>query len=255
MNRMQEKANQSGLTLLELMVVIAVLVAVAALASGSLFGTLEVSREKLTEPEMMAIAEAVRQFKKDTGYYPKQGPFNLNTAGGEIALASLPEESGGTNAEKTRWFYSPANFYQLTRAVSPLAGTGHMLENWRSEAARGWRGPYLKGFTDGYVDIRDGINDGTPDGNAAGNPLTGNNIPDVPGVADPFQFRPEPVGGGTLMDWAETPRLPSPPGRLYEKVTWGRPYLLFGLDAQPLVVCMGPDGEYNTADDIFLDIH
>lgn len=246
---------QAGFTLIELLVVVAILVAVATIGSGALFSALQTSREQLVEPEMVRIASAIKLFKQDTGYYPKQGPFDLDTAApaGAISLASLPVEAGLTDPERTRWFYSPANFYQLTRNASPLATTGHVLEDWSPDTGRGWRGPYLKGFSDGFVDIRAGINDGTAAGNPGGNPLAGDDIPDVIGIADPFQFLPEAVGAGTLLDWAEIPRLPGP--RDFEKETWGRPYLLFGLDTQPWLVSMGADGAYGPGgDDVVLDI-
>jgi hypothetical protein len=161
-----------------------------------------------------------------------------------VAVAALPSYAGPDNAAKKRWFDSPANFYQLFRTDSPLAGSGHQLENWSAETGRGWRGPYLTGFRE-YVDIGSGINAG-----AGGDPLGGTGIPDVDGIADPFEHgRKTGSDGSSLLDWSRTPR----PNRI-EMEKWGRPYLFFA-DTRELV-SMGLDGEYDngTDDDIILVI-
>ena len=175
---------QKGFSLLELMVVVAVLAAVAFISTGVYENIHEQTDEQLVHVEMQEIAQAIRQFKQDTGYYPKEGPFDLSLYGGAVPYGNLLVHAGGaggTDPEKDLWFYSPANFYQLISPTSPLDTTGHLLETWNPDTGRGWRGPYLKGFAEGYLDIRDGINDGTVKGNSAGVPLAGINIPDVDG--------------------------------------------------------------------------
>ena len=241
---------QRGFSLLELLVIIAVLASIAFLATGTFQGVSESANDGLVHSEMQEIAKAIRQFRQDTGYYPKQGPFDLAPPNGigAVPIGNLPAHAGGTNAERVRWFQSPANHYQLLDTVSPLNGTNHLLEDWNPDTGRGWRGGYLKGFAEGHVDIRDDINPAV--NGAGGDPLAGNNIPDVDGLADPFEQRAEDMGGGnTLLDWSATPR----PGR-NEREAWGRPYLVFGLGAAPWIVSMGPDGDYNNGDDIVLDI-
>ncbi|MCG8428273.1 MAG: prepilin-type N-terminal cleavage/methylation domain-containing protein [Chromatiales bacterium] len=237
------KRFQGGFTLLEMLVIITLLAAIAAIASGTMYRVAETANDQLVIAEMQEIAKAIRQFKQDTGYYPKQGPFDLEGSG-SIPLSNLPSYAGSSDAAKRRWFYSPANHYQITGSQSPLLGTDHLLESWMPESGRGWRGPYLTGFAEGYLDIRDGINGGT----GAGDPLDGTNIENVDGIADPFEHRTEKVSSGdTLLDWSR-----EVDGR--EREVWGRPYLVFGLDDSPWIVSMGPDGEFNTADDITLSI-
>ena len=220
-------AGQQGLTLLEMLVVVVILAAVAFVAGGAFSGVREHANDQLVRTEMQEIAKAIRQFRQDTGYYPKTGPFDL---------------PAGNPAQ----FYSPANFSQLLSRTSPLP-VAHQLAAWNPETGRGWRGPYLQGFAEGFVDIRDDINNGTATGNDAGNPLSGSNIPDVPGIADPFEHRAVNVGGSTLLDWSAT-------AGGTEREFWGRPFLVFGLDASPRIVSMGPDGVYGTDDDIELNI-
>jgi prepilin-type N-terminal cleavage/methylation domain-containing protein len=240
-----------GFTLLELLVVVSILSAVAFIAAGTFRGASEQANDGLVRVEMQVIAKAIRQFKQDTGYYPKTGPFDLDNAVG-VPHVNLPSDSGSNDTARERWFYSPANFYQLLTATSPLVGTGHQLEAWDPETGRGWRGPYLQGYQDGYLDIRDGINDGTWLGDITGDPLSGNNITDVVGIADPFDFRSVVVGGDTLMDWSTT-------SGGAERDKWGRPYLFIDLDSggsvvQMGLISMGADGELGTDDDIKLKL-
>jgi prepilin-type N-terminal cleavage/methylation domain-containing protein len=254
---------QRGFSLLEMMVVVAVLAAVAFISTGAYENIHEQTDEQLVHVEMQQIAKAIRQFKQDTGYYPKEGPFDLAVYGGAVPYGNLLVHAGGaggTDPEKDLWFYSPANFYQLISRTSPLNATGHMLETWNPETGRGWRGPYLMGFAEGYVDIRAGINNGTIDGNSGGDPLASTNIPDVDGIADPFEYRGKQVGANTLLDWSREPNGPifpfDPNNRDRER--WGRPYLLFNLTTAPMLVSMGADGTYDqaapTSDDIMLNI-
>ncbi|WP_309400857.1 prepilin-type N-terminal cleavage/methylation domain-containing protein [Cerasicoccus maritimus] len=236
-----------GFTLLELLVVVSVLAAVAFVATGTYRGVSEDSSDRLVRVEMLEIAKAMRQFKQDTGYYPKTGPFALSTDGGSVNIDDLPARAGSSDTEKTRWFYSPANFDQLMSTNSPLDGTGHQLETWDPDTGRGWRGPYLSGYGEGYVDIRDDINDDpdTAAGDALGDPLLGTTITNVDGIADPFEHS---VTTNNLLGWSDTVD-----GAELEK--WGRPYLIFSLDDQPFLISMGLDGEYGTDDDVRLEIY
>lgn len=246
----KSRLGQDGYTLLEMLVVISILVAVAAVGTGTFSQVRVQADDRMAYTEMSEIARAVRRFKQDTGYYPKEGPFALEIDGGAVPYDALPDHvvdayGSGEYGPLRRWFYSPANFYQLLSLESPLVGTGHLLEDWNPETGRGWRGPYLNGFGERYLDIRDGINDGTFQGNPEGDPVEGINIPNVEGIADTFEHRPVNVDGNTLLDWSWTPD-----GR--EREAWGRPYLLFLVDGASCLVSMGPDGDYGTDDDIEL---
>ena len=248
------RANEGGFTLIELLITVAILAAVAFVATGHYVGVSEHANDQLVRSEMQEIAQAIRQFRQDTGYYPKTGPFALTGDAGEISLTNLPTYAGTSDTEKMSWFYSPANFSQLgvaesvSGSVNPLAGTGHQLEEWDPESGRGWRGPYLKGFAEGYVNISDELNDGSGAGFSTGSPVetvSTSEIGNVPGLADPFEYPPD-SGSGYLAWSAED----DGEARDY----WGRPYLLFGLDDEPWLVSFGPDGKYSTDDDIILEI-
>ncbi len=98
--------------------------------------------------EMRTLHDAIKAFRRDTGYYPKQGPFALTTDGGVVDVNNAAHWpwflASATSTQRQDWFHHPANFYQLVLGQSPLNETGHALETFRPQTGRGWRGPYLK---------------------------------------------------------------------------------------------------------------
>ncbi|MDR1728113.1 MAG: type II secretion system GspH family protein [Acidobacteriota bacterium] len=255
--------TDSGFSLLELLVVASILVATSVIAAATFGGIRRHTDGRLAHAEMQEIAAAIRRFKQDTGYYPKTGPFDLETNGGNVPLAALPSYAGTTDAEKEAWFYSPANFWQLITTQSPLIDPGseeggHPLAKWAPATGRGWRGPYLSGHRDGYLTIGAGVNSSAPSpaqGERTGDPGAGDKIHDVAGIADPFEH--SGVGGfleWSSREWGGRGEGAAPPA---SHPVWGRPYLVFGWDAaHPTLVSMGPNGdyEYGDGDDIELEI-
>jgi hypothetical protein len=180
---------------------------------------------------MLEIKNALLRFRADTGFLPRQGPFEL--AMPETPCTSTLNGSALLPAAKTQaWFCSPANMDALY--TNPLTGTAHPLETWQPDTARGWRGPYLTRQGEGRVDVGDTLlSDGT------GSPVAGGVLSEMRGVADPFIGDPVVVGTDTYLDWRIAPTLPPHP-------RWGRPYFLFDLDTQEArIVGMGPDGQYS----------
>ncbi len=127
-----------------------------AMVGGAIIFSLGNAREGVSEDlsdyEIRTIHDSIRKFKRDTGFYPKQGPFALTSNGGVIDPANASHWpaflASASTAERTNWFNHPANFYQLIMADSPLQSTGHALESFNRQTGRGWRGPYIK---DGVV--------------------------------------------------------------------------------------------------------
>ena len=64
-----------GFTLLELLVVVAIVALIAGGVIMSFGNTRDDSSLQIVQSEILEIKKAVLQFKQDTGYLPKQGPF------------------------------------------------------------------------------------------------------------------------------------------------------------------------------------
>lgn len=218
--------RREGFTLLELLVVVAIIAIVAGGVVVMLDDVEESAARQVGDSEIVEIWKAVRRFRDDTGFLPKQGPFNLKTRGGHVS----PPPQGEV------WFDSPANFMQLYE--NPLAGTGHPLERWNPDARRGWHGPYLSQHGEGFVDVGAGL---LADG--SGSPAAGKVLPGMRGVADPFLAPP----AGDYLVWRNTLR--GPP-----QTQKGRPYLLLGLNLtdpnllreHARIVGMGPNRTYES---------
>ena len=232
--------RRRAFTLLELMVVLVIL---TLLASGSLLlinDGEELASEQISQVEMLEIKKAMLRFKRDTGFLPNQGPFNLETRpAGFVPLANIPAYVPA--GQRVAWFDSPANFWQLF--VNPLDGTGHRLERFNPMTGRGWHGPYLNRFGEGLVDVGDNLQ---TDG--SGDPTLGSVLPSVFGVADP-RFS-DPVG--LYLVWRTAAS--DPPRR-----RWGRPYFVFDLDQKELarIVGSGTNRTYDggTGDDLVMELY
>lgn len=214
-------SKEDGFTLLELLIIVAILAALAGGVIMVLDGAEEDSATKIAKSEMLEIKKALLKFKQDTGYLPKQGPFALLT---DTPPGLVPVPSQGST-----WFHSPANFAQMYE--EPVDSLGSPIRPWNPDTARGWRGPYLTRQGEGLVDIGDGLN---TDGTGSPTTIITALLAEVRGVADPFVAKPE----GSFFVWRTSPGS-TPHDR------WGRPYFLFDLDNNNArIVGMGPNGEF-----------
>ncbi|MEM7173182.1 MAG: hypothetical protein AAF530_23665 [Pseudomonadota bacterium] len=226
-----------GLTLLELLVVVAILAATATIGVLALDNTGQVTQERLVTHEMRELAKAIQNFRQDTGFYPKTGPF-------AAAQVALPGDIGLLN--------SPANMVQLFR--EPVDGDDNPIMPWNPDSGRGWRGPYSSDFGEGNVIVGEGFVDASDTDPLAGDAIT------VIGVADPFEFASEFI-------WARPFEIPTADDVDDAPTLRGSPYLLFLENDQateiercqaPCLVSLGPDGVYDQGaadtDDIILNL-
>lgn len=115
---MQPKRREAGFTLLEMMAVVAILMAVAGGAVLAMSDTEQHAERQIANAEILEIKKALLQFRQDTGSFPAPA--------------------------------SPADFSALYTKPSGL-------QDWNIDTGRGWRGPYLSRSGEGYVDIGSGL--------------------------------------------------------------------------------------------------
>jgi len=145
-----------GFTLIELLVVVSVLAAIAGMTSVALDGYQQDAEEKLTRVEMQRIANAIRRFKEDTGYWPKTGPFSYSTNHTDVSTTK-PVSSYPMSSYRDDYFNDAANFWWLFDQPPVEIGfwdesTGLDLDRkleenqlwpWNVDIGMGWHGPYI----------------------------------------------------------------------------------------------------------------
>ncbi|MEJ2423793.1 MAG: prepilin-type N-terminal cleavage/methylation domain-containing protein [Candidatus Thiodiazotropha sp.] len=264
MNRVLSNNSESaGFSLVEILVVVSILAATAFIATTVMTGVVEESEQRLGRVELTTLAQAVRRFRQDTGYFPREGRFDLDgagatacsathdlyaqTAGGHavagVNMDSLPAYAGGSCAERVRWFYSAANLWQLVAEPGELdsvSGDFTPAMPWNAQGGRGWRGPYLDDSAEGFVDIGDVANH-----NPVGDPVSGVLVSDVPAVLAGRSRAPAGI-------YLRTRRVAAQANTDLD--TAGRPLLLFvekdanGLGQRAVLVGFGANGMFDGYD-------
>jgi prepilin-type N-terminal cleavage/methylation domain-containing protein len=224
-------------TLLELLIVVALLATVAGGILITVGGAADSASLDLTRREMFELQEALVRFERETGDLPRTGRWALASDGGEV-----PDTSPAFAA----WFRAPANLTQLYADELRDPATGavvHTLPAFDPDNRRGWKGPYLQRSGEGDVVVGDALDPLS----GLGDPGAGALLPPMSCVADPFEHAPLSSGH---YSWTRTD------GGSYPR--HGRPYLFLVDPADPAntarIVTLGPDGAYGTSDDLQLEV-
>jgi prepilin-type N-terminal cleavage/methylation domain-containing protein len=134
--------HESGFTLLELLLVIALLSVTAGVVVQGYEGVQDQGRYDAARFEMAEMRKALLQFRRDSGSndFPGRGIYDCtdeDNPGKSNPDMNFPAEAGNTDAEKIAWCSSPANFWMLF--AQPGSGF-----DWDFDTHRGWHGPYLQ---------------------------------------------------------------------------------------------------------------
>lgn len=218
-----------GFTLVELMLVVAILATLAGSVVMLADDTQLAVDEKIVLREALVLREAVTRFQADTGWYPGEGPFDLDESASGTArhphaavTLSTVQGKGVPNGQEARWFDNAANVWQLVESPLPAS---HPLASWDPDRSRGWHGPYLTLSTEGqtrttFVSSRDASTSSFV-------------VPLAPAIADPF-LRECPASASAAGYWAALSGEPSP--------RQGQPlYLFLPRDTSGLVIRNSPD--------------
>ncbi|MBX3467082.1 MAG: hypothetical protein KF878_09310 [Planctomycetes bacterium] len=230
-----------GFTLIEIVMVVAMLAALAGMVAASMQGLQDQATLDLARQELNEVRRAVLQFKADTGFLPKRGIFDLD--GRNLGRSKVPAYVDASDAAS--WFDRPENLWQLFERPLPSITSQpdfQPLSTWDPVRCRGWRGPYLSRSGEGRF--------------RSGELLT--SVPPVPAVADPFrsssyrEFYVKLLGEpGRLYGWFTCESVPlewsSTEGSGHARgLDAHRPVRLVGLDGPDArVVSAGPDGLFD----------
>lgn len=255
----QIRYKQSGFTMLELMVVVAILAVIAGSAVMAFRGIDSDASIQTAKVEMRQLGEAIDAYLADMNKIPEPDtlPIPLGSWQQEIEIGA---------------YRHPADISFLLSNPEPLPNPSDpdaKRDNlWSSDYRKGWRGPYIKGIKLFYVDIGDGIkHDGTDGSGNIGTPhdidsAVIKNILALPDKFDNFSVSPG-VERSTqacnasecIYEWQSQIDRFSPNDHLGNRITkFGRPYLLLDLDLLnnsatsgpgiPRIISLGPNGVY-----------
>jgi len=147
--------KQKNFTLLELLIVTAVLALIAGGVVMSVSGIYSDSNENLAKSRASTVYKALVKFKKDTGFYPKQGKLSLSNVENPAPF--------GLSEDPDDWFVKENNFNQLFELPVETGGTAADSEwKWNIDSKRGWNGPYVNNglYTDDDSSFTSSINTG-----------------------------------------------------------------------------------------------
>ncbi|MEM6974332.1 MAG: prepilin-type N-terminal cleavage/methylation domain-containing protein [Pseudomonadota bacterium] len=215
------RRDEAGVTLLELLVVLAIVATLAGLGAQVFTSVSSDAEETLAKAEMRTLANAFHRFRRDTGYWPKQGPFAVDASSVEAL--------------------HPANMAQLFR--QPADAGGDDILPYDATSNTGWNGPYLRELDAATVEVGAMGADGT------GDPATGT-LTTMRGVGDTYDRPATDTGHFLWIAVSDDPSDSEKPLQL------GRPILYVPApDTASGVRCdracligFGEDGAYDLGD-------
>lgn len=210
---MQKKIT--GFTLMELLLVVFLLGVLAVTTMSALDGIEGDAANQVTRAEIAEVATAIRQFKRDTGWYPGEGQYQC-ADGATLNPQFLNFPSALTNdAQKIAWCAHPANLWMLFEnpMQNPSDASDIPVNQWNPDSMRGWRGPYLTKQSLGLVDIE--------------------GVEGMYGLHDTFLHKP--IGNDYVWNGCADPD--------NKQCVVGRPYYLRGINTESIgLVSHGENG-------------
>lgn len=112
--------RSTGFTLIELMVVLAVMAALAAVVAPQYVRHVERAKELVLRQNLRAVREGIDQFKADRGRFPQ----NLQELVSQKYLRGIPFDPVAASSESWVLAFDPTDGAQLRDVHSGAPGTG-----------------------------------------------------------------------------------------------------------------------------------
>jgi general secretion pathway protein G len=113
------KRGQHGFTLIEILIVVAIIGLIATLIAPNLIGRFERSKEEITKAQVEMLSSAVTSFMLDLGRYPNSLEELINSTdpkwrGPYLSKGSLPKDPWGRDYQyKSPGDHGPFDLYSL----------------------------------------------------------------------------------------------------------------------------------------------
>jgi general secretion pathway protein G len=105
--------RQRGFTLLELLIVVAILGALAAIVVPNLVHSLHSARQKRTMAAMRNLAQGVEAYELDWGLFPNYGSVPLSALASDLSMYVKPLDPND-GWKRPYWYDSSGETYTLT---------------------------------------------------------------------------------------------------------------------------------------------
>ena len=134
----------SGLTLIEVVVVLAVVVVLSSIAVPMVSGYLQDGRRQRAEADVRMLAAALTQFYKDNGCYPARYQSNNNLLSVLCTGRAIPGANPWAAAHPfATWSMAACSGDVMDNHLRTNTPQGEARNAYPITAAARWRGPYL----------------------------------------------------------------------------------------------------------------
>jgi general secretion pathway protein G len=105
--------RQRGFTLLELLIVVAILGALAAIVVPNLVHALHSARQKRTMSSMRGLSEGIEMYEQDWGFFPGRTSVPMSALANDLALYVRPFDPND-GWHRSFWYDASGDSYTLT---------------------------------------------------------------------------------------------------------------------------------------------